>query len=105
MKTLDTNLRRHGFRLSQVWREGNLAIYRQHIDGKNDRFEVVTIREQQARSFTDKTGKVNSFGASEVYPSDTDWGTRAWTEWTFEAARARIQRLHAAKREHKEAIK
>lgn len=69
----------------QIFREGDVAIYRQTKAGQeSEAFEVGRIRHNKAR---DTFGK--HFEASESWPSSEEWGIRAWTCTTLRRAKER----------------
>jgi hypothetical protein len=75
MKILPKQFHKGGFDYEQVFREGNIAIYRQTKAGQCwEAFEVGRIRENRARTVFGK-----EFDASESWPTSEEWGIRAWT--------------------------
>jgi len=70
MKLLDTQVKRHGHTLDQVWRDERSAIYRWRGG-----YELILIKIFPAQTFP--SGK--SYPEREVYPIDKDWGSLAIT--------------------------
>jgi hypothetical protein len=94
MRKLELKFRKNGFDFEQVFREGNVAIYRQTKEGQpgNVHFEVGRIRENKAR---EQFGK--HFEACESWPNSEEWGVRCWTYPDLVGAKARAATLIPAK--------
>lgn len=69
----------------QVFRQGNVAIYRQTKEGQTwEAFEVGRIRQNKARETFGK-----QFEASESWPTSEEWGIRAYTYTDLASAKTR----------------
>ena len=88
MIPLPTKLRKDGFDLTQVCREGNVAIYAQSKGGCVYSYEVILVREEK-----EKTMFGRFVPAHEAYPRSEDWGRLAWTCLTLERAKERFRGL------------
>lgn len=90
MKPLPTHFRKDGFDYNQVFRQGNIAIYRQTKTNcpTFEAFEVGRIRENKARECFGQ-----HFEASESWPSSEEWGVKAWTCQDLSDARRRVAAL------------
>ena len=64
MKKLETEIRKHGHTLRQLWRNENTAIYQYHGG-----FEVILIKKRKAGEVFGKPVQ-----AREAYPCDAEWG-------------------------------
>jgi len=85
MIPLPKQFRRDKFDYEQVFRQGQIAIYRQTKPGQaGEHFEVGKIRQNKAR---------HQFGtdipARESWPNSEEWGVRAYTYTDFRHAKAR----------------
>jgi hypothetical protein len=80
---LATSLRIDGFDLVQVFREGNVGIYRKTKPGYEG-FETIIIRTHEAYEIAGKTVE-----PAEMYPRSEAWGTLGWTYNSLEAAKKR----------------
>jgi hypothetical protein len=81
MITLPVKLRKNGFIYTQVLREGNKAIYEQHVTPDLKYFEVFIIRIRQEKIIAGKT-----IPAGETFPKDEDFGYTAWTFRDYDRA-------------------
>jgi len=63
-----------GFRLVQIEREGDHAVYRRVAEHGGIQYEIIYIHRQEEKTFQ---GKV--YPASEIYPSSSQWGVFGWT--------------------------
>lgn len=96
MKILNKEIHLKGFLLTQVWREGDLAIYQQQTKDHETQkvnpdiigYEIIVI-EVKPRTVI----KEIIIEEHEAYPKGEDWGLKAWSAMTFEAARMRISRI------------
>lgn len=70
--TLAKVMSHKGFKLTQEFRSGNVAVYRK-AKGDNTEWEVILVREDPHTS-------------AEVYPQDMAWGTNGWSYPTLEEA-------------------
>lgn len=76
MKQLPKEFTRNGWQFTQLKRSGNVAIYqRNKPDGSQLHLEVIIVQQGSARTLPDG----RTIEASEFYPSDAQWGTKAWT--------------------------
>jgi len=90
MRVLPIDLRKSGFDLHQVLRDGAVALYRQTKPGTSiEALEVIKIRKQGQRTFNGRTME-----AQELYPSALDWGMRGWTFQTKAEAMAKFREIH-----------
>ena len=71
MKTLETEIKKNGYKYRQIWREKDIAVY----EYNNGRHELVIIRTRKAETMHDGY----SFPDREVYPKISDWGQYGWT--------------------------
>lgn len=90
MKILEKSFRKNGFDFEQVFRQGNVAIYKQTKAEQpgNIHFEVGKIRENKAR---DQFGQ--HFEACESWPSSEEWGVRGFSYFSFEEANNKAIKL------------
>jgi hypothetical protein len=92
MHELPVEWKRGSWTYTQVWREGDLAIYRQkHQEGPAVRFEVIRVQHQQQRRLPN--GGV--LEAGEYYPNSARWGQDGFTVYTLDEARALAATLRA----------
>jgi hypothetical protein len=91
---LGTEFGHSGFRLTQLKRVGDVAIYKQTKGKQPSAFEVVVIRRREA---------CVAFGtelpATEFYPTNTDWGSTGFTYRTLEEAERKFMELTDKERE------
>lgn len=80
MKQLATSFTRKGFQYDQVLREGLLAIYSQKSLASGDivAYEVIKIKEAPPHIIAGI-----EFPATELYPSDEQFGLNGWSLGTF----------------------
>ena len=88
MTQLPDTLRKNGFDYVLVHREGNRAIYRQQVDEELQYFEVMRIKIKPASIF-----KGVSYPEREVFPSDEEFGTSAFSCRTLESAMIHFNQL------------
>lgn len=81
MKILPKEIRIGKFDLKQVYRDGDIAIYRQ-TKGNTEAFEVIKVQKHNGYSMLGKY-----FPPSEFYPRPEDWGTKGWTCLTLAESR------------------
>lgn len=98
MKTLPTQLKIHGFTLTQLLREGDVALYRQNKPGRSSvAYEVVKVLRHGKKSFAtrnpDGSTVMREIEEGEYYPSTSEWGSRGWTFRDEESARAKVRSL------------
>jgi len=89
MKPLPLKIRRNGFTYTQVLRNGRSAIYRQQVTPTEVYHEVFLIRVKPEMELFGKT-----IAEREVFPSNEEFGSRAWTCHTFELALNKILELN-----------
>lgn len=87
MKPLELKFRKNGFDYEQVYREGDIAIYKQ-TQGSGTWFEVFTVQKNAARIIA---GVV--IAASESMPGNEAWGQKGWTYRDFPAAMSKATEL------------
>ena len=89
LKPVPLRLRRYGFDLVQIRREGDVAVYEQTKPGTKIRvYQVVRIRTKRADLYTGP-----EFSHAEHYPSPEEWGSLAWTARDRESAFLLADRL------------
>lgn len=87
MKKLETKFTSKGFEFTQVLRKGNMAIYeKQHSQSANPTYELIYINSHNGYEIAG-----NKIPPSEVYPSDSAWGTYGWTYTTLDEAKAKFK--------------
>lgn len=74
MRSLSRISEKNGFRYTLVLRNGRSAIYRQEVTPTLTHYEVFQIRVKPEKELFGKT-----IPEREVFPSNEDFGTRAWT--------------------------
>ncbi len=92
MKLLPEKFTKKGFVHQQVWREGNIAIYRRGKEGGIPHYECIVIRVQKERATQTPSGAI-MLPHQELYPAAEKWGQLGWTYHTYEEARARAEKL------------
>lgn len=85
MKLLETNIRRKGYDYTQIERRGDVAIYRQDLNGDCIAYEVFEIRKHNERIIAGVL-----IPASEGMASDEQWGQNAFTVHTLEQAHGKM---------------
>ena len=77
MKKVRSEFGAHGHWLRQIWREGNLAVYGRSLTKEHlpHELELAVIRVRG--TVTMPSGLVVE--THETYPSDSQWGTYAWS--------------------------
>lgn len=68
------SLRKGGFTLTQIARQGSWVVYEQSIGGRVVCHELVKIQSKSAEAIMGKP-----YPAREVYPGNYQWGTLAWS--------------------------
>src|SRR5258707_15403262 len=76
MTPLPTLIRRGGFELTMVRREGRAAIYRQHLPGGNPNHDAYEVVLPQIRNTNHEGEPVEPY---EGYPAAESWGKKGWT--------------------------
>lgn len=97
MKPVEKSFNKAGYTFSEVYREGNLAIYSQTKRGEETpiAWEVVRIKVRDPKAFLEETEPV------EVYPPNERWGLDGWTLFSLASAHAKLAwfRSHADTKE------
>lgn len=104
MKPLPKEIVWKGFALTQIAREGDVAIYRQRdvgsaFKGPHVSYEVIVVQRHNGRTIFGK-----DYPPSEYYPSTEQWGTAGWTisgmgdEENLKAARAKMREVIRARK-------
>lgn len=91
VRSVPTHFTRDGFSLTQIWREGDWAIYAQRraLRPRPEAFEVVRLCITKAHPRdADQTRK-------ERYPSANEWGSKGWTCLSEREARECVTRHRA----------
>ena len=88
MRTIPDKLRKNGFDYTLVLRDGDRAIYKQHVAEDCQYFEVFKIKIRKAGTFKGKP-----IPEREVFSSDNDFGKTAWSCNTLEKAMIRFDGL------------
>jgi len=93
MKILEKSFERKKFQYDQIYRKGNLAIYKQkNIEYGSLTYEAIVIKSHNGYEIMG-----NKIPPSEVYPCDSQWGDLAWTYQTLEEAQNKIKQLEETK--------
>ena len=81
--SVPTWFRRGGFDYRQIYREGDLAIYRQTCKGNENTaaFEVIRIRQREGFEIDGRFVE-----PAEVYPNSEAWDVAGWTMQDKDAA-------------------
>lgn len=95
VKRLPEKFTRNHYQFEQLCRTDSTAIYIQHINGRQQAFEVVIITVAE-RKVVKVNGQVawEACQPYECYPSSEAWGTFGWTYTTEADARARYDLLN-----------
>lgn len=89
MKELEKEFTKLGWHHTQVFREGDIAIYkRAKLRGLPAHYEVVKIQSHNGREIL---GVV--YPPAEFYPAESRWGYDAWTFQEYEIAEAKALAL------------
>jgi hypothetical protein len=87
MQPLPAHFRRESFDFTLIERSGAVAIYRQSKQGQHwESFAIGIVHREPAYS---RFGK--DYPAKESFPSDSQWGVKAWSCNTLARARERAQ--------------
>lgn len=93
VKILEKTFERKVFKYEQLYRKDNLAIYSQtHRDTGFATYETIIIKNHNGYEIAGV-----KIEASEVYPSDSQWGIFGWTHQTLERAKNKIKQLEEQK--------
>lgn len=87
-RPIETEFFRKHWHHKQVFREGDIAIYKRWRVESNPHYEVIRVQRQQAREF-----KGVHYEAAERYPTEGQWGEQGWTYMTIEDALAKSHLL------------
>jgi hypothetical protein len=86
MKKLEKQFTSKGFEFNQVLRKGNMAIYEKgRAESSNKSYELIYIKSHNGYEIAG-----NKIPPSEIYPSDSSWGTYGWTYITFDEAKSKF---------------
>ena len=90
-KPLQKEFRHGGFDYRQIYREGDLAIYRQTWKGNEDAapFEVIQIRRHDGFQLGGRWVQ-----PAEVYPRSEKWGELGWTLQNKESAFRKLREIN-----------
>ena len=91
MKILEESFTSKGFKLQQVKRDGDVAIYKKQLDdpeSENHHYEVIAIKRHNGYEIAGV-----KMPPAEMYPSDSQWGDWAYTCNTIEDATKRFNEL------------
>ena len=91
MKILEESFTSKGFKLQQVKRDGDIAIYKKQLDDpecENYHYEVIAIKRHNGYEIAGV-----KMPPAEMYPSDSQWGDWAFTCNTIEDANKRFNQL------------
>jgi hypothetical protein len=90
MTPLPTIIRKDGFELMLMRRQGRAAIYRQHRPGSDPRHDAYEVILPQVRDTNHKGQLVEPY---EGYPAVESWGTKGWTFSTLGEAVQKLLQL------------
>ena len=95
MKRLPTKFTKGRYQFEQLCRTDSTAIYVQHINGREEVFEVIIIRIAN-REPVKSRGRVKWSDCEpyECYPSSDTWGSCGFTFTTEAEARAKYELLN-----------
>ena len=91
LKILEESFTSKGFKLQQVKRDGDIAIYKKQLDDpecENYHYEVIAIKRHNGYEIAGV-----KMPPAEMYPSDSQWGDWAFTCTTIEDANRRFGEL------------
>ena len=101
MKKIEKLFTSKGFEFKQVMRDGDMAIYEKHAaHSKCSSYELIYITSHNGYEIGG-----NKIPPSEVYPSDTQWGTYGWTYVTLKDAKENLKVKSVVIEKHKEIAK
>jgi len=90
MTPLPLTVGKAGFELSQLIRNGKVAIYRQHRPGSDSVHDTYEVILPQVRNTNHKGDSVDPY---EAFPSKESWGKKGWTFTTFDEAFNKLLQL------------
>jgi hypothetical protein len=91
LKILEESFTSRGFKLQQVKRDGDVAIYKKQLDdpeSENHHYEVIAIKRHNGYEIAGV-----KMPPAEMYPSDSQWGDWAFTCTNIEDANKRFGEL------------
>jgi hypothetical protein len=91
LKILEESFTSKGFKLQQVKRDGDIAIYKKQLDdgeSENYHYEVIAIKRHNGYEIAGV-----KMPPAEMYPSDSQWGDWGYTCTTIEDANKRFDEL------------
>ena len=91
MKILEESFTSKGFKLQQIKRDGDVAIYKKQLDDPeaySSHYEVITIKKHNGYEIAGV-----KMPPAEMYPSDSQWGDWAFTCTSIEDANKRFNYL------------
>jgi len=91
LKILEESFTSKGFKLQQIKRDGDVAIYKKKLDeAENDNYhyEVIAIKKHNGYEIAGV-----KMPPAEMYPSDSQWGDWAFTCTSIEDANKRFDYL------------
>jgi len=87
IKKLPENINRNGFVYKLVERTDKKAIYSQHSkEGKLYRYEIFKTKLRKLGRYDNPTD-IKLYARKEAFPSDEEFGKRAWTYFKYEDAK------------------
>jgi hypothetical protein len=94
MRKIPASFTRKGYEYRQISRTGDIAIYEQASDTTKWYDVVVITKHKESKRIIQ--GKERTFQATEVYPSDSQWGAMGWTYYTLQNAQVKANELKIA---------
>ena len=91
MKILEESFTSKGFKLQQIKRDGDVAIYKKQLDdpeAESSHYEVIAIKRHNGYEIAGV-----KMPPAEMYPSDSQWGDWAFTCTSIEDANKRFNYL------------
>lgn len=89
MITLETSFSYDGFVLTQVKREGKVALFEKtKATHKSPSYEVVVVQVSKAREVFGR-----AIAEHEIMPSSEEWGTNGWSYSDLDSALKRFDKL------------
>ena len=93
MKILEESFSSKGFKLQQIKRDGDVAIYKKQLDdgeSQNYHYEVIAIKRHNGYEIAGV-----KMPPSEMYPSDSQWGDWGFTCERIEDANKKFDYLQS----------
>ena len=101
MKKIEKSFVSKGFEFKQVMRDGDMAIYEKHADKSEcSSYELIYITSHNGYEIGGA-----KIPPSEVYPSDSQWGTYGWTYTNLKAAKENLKVKNVVIEKNKETAK